>query len=356
MFKNKANYYLLNTIFVLLIVYLLYLTFGIWGGIVGTIFKIILPFLLAFTIAYALYPFVNKLMNKGIKKGLAITIVITVIVAVVVLIIWLVIPVMIKQLGALITWLVDFVKSLSTKYNIDLGTLQKYLGNANSVVSGFSKSISDFSIGLINKSINILTLGVIAFIAAVYFLSYMESIRKGLKKYLKRRNVRTFNYIKRLDHEVSQYFVGLEKFMIVQFFEYTFIFFLIGHPYYLLLGTLCSVTTVIPYFGGIFSNIVACVTAFFVSKTLFILSLIVTFIMPNIDGYIISPRIYGSTNNVPALLTIFAAFAGGKLFGFVGIVIALPLTIILLATYRFYEEDISQKLEDMKLKKPSEKN
>ena len=351
MFKNKINYHFLNAIFVLLIVYLLYLTFGIWGGIVGTIFKILLPFIIAFTIAYALYPFVRKLMNKNIKKGIAITIVISIVVAVIALVIWLVIPVMIKQLGSLITWLVDFVKSLSSKYNIDLGSLQQYLGNASSFISGISKSLSDSFFSIVNKSVNIVTLAVIAFIAAVYFLSYMQSIRNGIKKYLKRKNMRTFNYIKRLDHEVSQYFVGLEKFMIVQFFEYTFVFFLIGHPYYLLLGTLCSITTVIPYFGGIFSNIVACVTAFFVSKTLFILSLIVTFIMPNIDGYIISPRIYGSTNNVPALLTIFAAYAGGKLFGFVGIVIALPLTIILLSTYRFYEEDISQKLEDMKKNK-----
>ena len=140
------------------------------------------------------------------------------------------------------------------------------------------------------------------------------------------------------------------KFMIVQFFEYTIVFFLIGHPYYLLLGTLCSVTTVIPYFGGIFSNIIACVTAFFVSTKLFILTLIVAFIFPNIDGYVISPRIYGKTNNVPTLLTIFAAYAGGKLFGFIGIVIALPLTIVLLSTYRFYEDDISQKIEDVKNK------
>ncbi len=354
MFKDKINYHFINIVFALLIVYLLTLTFGVWGGIVSTIFHILAPFLLAFTLAYALYPFVTKLMSKNISKGFSIAIVTIILCAVVILVIWLVIPVMIDQLMALLSWLVDFVKSLSSKYNIDLGDLQKYLGDANSIISGFSKSIGDLSFSIINKSVSILTLGIIAFIAAIYFMSYMEKIREGIKKYLKRKNMRTFKYIKRLDYEVSQYFVGLEKFMIVQFFEYTFIFFIIGHPYYLLLGMLCSVTTIIPYFGGIFCNIIACVTAFFVSKTLFILSLIVTFVAPNIDGYIISPRIYGKTNNVPALLTIFAAYAGGKLFGFIGIVIALPLTIILLATYRFYEDDIAQKIEDMKSKSKSD--
>ena len=350
MYKNKINYRFVNIIFVLLIIYLLYTTFGLWNGIVSTIFKILLPFIIAFTIAYALYPFVLKLMDKKIPKGASIFIVIAVIVIFMVLIVYLVIPVMINQLVALANWLTELVKGLSIKYNIDLNNIQNYVGDLKTIVNGFGKSISDFSMNIINKSINIATLGIISLISAIYFLSSMVKIRKGFKKYLKRKNMRTYNYVKRIDHEVSQYFVGLEKFMIVQFFEYTIVFFLIGHPYYLLLGTLCSVTTVIPYFGGIFSNIIACVTAFFVSTKLFILTLIVAFIFPNIDGYVISPRIYGKTNNVPTLLTIFAAYAGGKLFGFIGIVIALPLTIVLLSTYRWYEDDISQKIEDVKNK------
>lgn len=350
MYKNKVNYRFVNILFILLIIYILYLTFGLWGGIVSTIFKILVPFIIAFTAAYALYPFVNKLIEKNIPKGAAIFIVVAIICAVFALLICLVIPVLIDQLVAFSNWIIDFAKSLSTKYNIDLNALQNYVGDAKNVINSFGKSISDFSMGVINKSISILTITVIAFIAAIYFLSYMPKVRKGLKRYLNRKNKKTYNYVKRLDHEVSQYFVGLEKLMLVEFFEYTIIYFLIGHPYYLLLGVLCSVTTVIPYFGGIFCNILACVTAFFISTKLFIFTLIVTFIVPNIDGYVISPRIYGSTNNVPTLLTIFAAYAGGKLFGIIGIVIALPMTIILLSTYRFYEDDISQKIEDIKNK------
>ena len=114
---------------------------------------------------------------------------------------------------------------------------------------------------------------------------------------------------------------------------------------------MCSVTTIIPYFCGIFANIIACITAFFVNTKLFILTLIVAFICPNIDGYIISPRVYGKTNNIPTLLTIFAVFAGGILYGVVGIIIALPVAIILLATYRFYEDDISDKIEEIKNQK-----
>ena len=183
----------------------------------------------------------------------------------------------------------------------------------------------------------------------------MHKIRQKKKKLLERRKGRVLQYVRHIDKEVSKYFVGLGKFIIIQFIEYTVIFFLIGHPYYLLLGVLCSVTTIIPYFGGIIANIIAVITAFFVSKPLFILTLIVALICPNIDGYIISPKIYGKSNNVPPLLTIFSVFAGGILYGMCGIIIALPLTIILLATYHFYEEEILDKIEDIKNKKEEKK-
>lgn len=350
MYKNKMNYRFVNIILVLLIIYLLYITFGLWNGIVSKFIAIVTPFVAAFTIAYALYPIVRKLQSKNIPKGFAIAIVIFLIIGFVALIIWLVIPVVIKQLISLSNWILEFAKNISAQYNIDLGNLQEHVGDLKTIVSSFGKSISDFSVVVINKSINIATLAIISLISSIYFLSSMDKYRAGIKKYLKRKNKRAFNYVKKLDLEVSRYFNGLEKYILVQFIEYTLVFFLIGHPYYILLGILCSVTTIIPYFGGIFSNIIACITAFFISTKLFILTLIVAFICPNIDGYIISPRIYGKTNNVPALLTIFAAFAGGKLFGIIGIIIALPITIILLATYNFYEDEINQKIEDIKNK------
>lgn len=349
--KGKVNYKLIDIVLTLVIIFLIINTFGFWSGILKKIFSIIFPFLISFAIAYALYPFVEKLTKRKVPKPLAVFIVVALLVGFLVLIFYLMIPLVIDQLMALFNWLMDFVIKISNEYNVDLNSIQEHLGDFKSLISNYGKSIGDFSLSVIMHSINILTLVIICFITSIYFLADMEKIRKKVKNFLKRKNKRTYRYVERLDHEVSQYFVGLEKYIIIQFVEYTVIFFLIGHPYYLLLGILCSVTTVIPYFGGIFANIIAAITAFFVSKNLFILTLIVALICPNIDGYIISPRVYGKTNNVPGLLTIFAVFAGGKIAGILGIVIALPVTIILLATYRFYEDDIAQKLDDMKNKK-----
>ncbi|MBP3920192.1 MAG: AI-2E family transporter [Bacilli bacterium] len=348
--ENKLNYKLLNIVLIFIICFLFYNTLGLWKFVIDKLIAILAPFLIAFAIAYALYPFLVKLRNKKIPKPIAIILILICVLGFISLIIAILIPIIAEQLSSLFNLILSFISDMSTKYNVDLNIIKENIIDINGLITSFGKSISDFSLSFISKTTNILSKGIICFITSIYFLADMDNIRTKLKRILKRKNKRTYNYLKRIDTEVSNYFVGLEKFIIIQFFEYTIIFFLIGHPYYLLLGILCAITTIIPYFGGIISNIIACVTAFFISKKLFIATLIVALVCPNIDGYIISPRVYGKTNNIPALVSIFSVFAGGIIYGIAGIVIALPVAIILIATYRFYEEDINDKLDDIKEK------
>lgn len=345
--EKQLNYKLINIVLIFVICFLFYNTLGLWKFVIDKAIAILSPFIVSFAIAYALYPFIVKLREKGVPKFLAVLIILILVLGFISLIIALLIPIVVEQLSALFNMILTFIQDISVKYDIDLNMIQDNLTDVNGFISSYGKSIGDFSFSFISSSINILSKVVICFIVSIYFLCDMDKIRFKFKRFLKKKNKRTYNYLKRIDYEVSQYFVGLEKYILIQFVEYTVIFFIIGHPYYLLLGILCSITTIIPYFGGIFANIIACITAFFISGKLFILTLIVAFICPNIDGYIISPRVYGKTNNIPALVTIFAVFAGGILYGVVGIIIALPVAIILIATYRFYEDDISDKLDDI---------
>ena len=180
--------------------------------------------------------------------------------------------------------------------------------------------------------------------------SDMDKKRNDVKVYFRKKNKKTFKLIQNIDHETTQYFKGLCLTLVIQFFEYTLVFFLIGHPNFLLLGILSSISSLIPYFGGLVVNLIALMIAAVVSPKLLILTLIVAIIFPNIDGYIVSPKVYGKTNNISPLLTIFAVFAGGVLGGFVGILIALPLTIIIKTIFNYYKGDIYKKIDDIKEK------
>ena len=127
-------------------------------------------------------------------------------------------------------------------------------------------------------------------------------------------------------------------------------FLLIGHPNYLILGILASVTTIIPYFGALICNVLALLIASVISTKLFVLTVIVLIVCPQLDGYLIGPKIYGKTNKINPVVNIFAVFAGGVLAGFWGIVCALPVAIAIKATLEFFKEDITDKIEEIKEK------
>ena len=100
--------------------------------------------------------------------------------------------------------------------------------------------------------------------------------------------------------------------------------------------------------GGLIVNIIALLIASVISAKLFWLTLVICCVCPQIDSYIIAPKVYGKTNNIHPLISIFAVFAGGILGGFIGIIISLPLTIIIITTFKFFRNDIDNKLEEIK--------
>ncbi len=350
--ENKLNYKLLNILIIVVIIYLLYKTSGLWLGILSKLIAVVLPFLVAFAVAYAIYPYCKKLENYGLPKWLAMGVIYFIIIGFLILIGITVIPMLYDQVLLFLSNISAVITDISSKYEIDLGVLQKSISSVSTdILKNIGTYISDGAINVLNASISVITNLIIVVAVSVYFLWDMDKIRNGLKKNLKRSRGRIYKYIKRLDYEINNYFNGLFKTILIQFIEYTIVFALIGHPNYLVLSILAAVTTIIPYFGGLLVNILAIIIASVISTRLLILTILVCIICPNIDGYIIGPKVYGKTNQLPALVNIFAVFAGGVLAGFWGILISLPVAIILIATYRFFKEDINNKIVTIKEKK-----
>lgn len=347
MFKEKLNYKLLNILILAAIIYIGLTTSNYWWGAISKIIAIILPFLMAFAIAYSFYPLVKKLRKKGLSNGLSVGIVTASAIFIIVGLIAMVVPLLYDQLQLLSTNIGTAIADLSLKFDIDLGSFQATI---NGIISNLLSYVSNGAMDFIGKTIGIISDAVVVLILSIYLLVDMEKIRAKVSELLtrKKRQLKTYNYVKRLDRELGQYLNGLVIFICIQFIEYSLIFRIIGHPNWLLLGILASLTTVVPYFGGLITNIIAVILASVVSTPLFIATLVVCLIFPQIDGYIISPKVYGKTNNVNPLMSIFAVVAGGALFGIVGIMISLPLYIALSCTFSYYKEDIFDKVEEIK--------
>lgn len=349
MIKNKINYKLVNCTLIMVIIFLLYKTGNLWNGILGKVWEVLLPFFIAFILAYALHPLVKFLTDHKVPKVLAILLILVLVVGIIAIFGVIVVPLLFNQLGSLFNGIISFLSTLSSRFDLNVGSLQSTLTTSfNEIITDVGKYVSNGAVSAISMSISVLSKLFITFSAAMYILSDMDNIRKNTKKYLRKKSKKLYKYVSLLDEEMHSYLTGFVRIMIISLFEYTIGYTIIGHPNAILLGSLAMIANLIPYFGGIINNIVAAVTAFVISPALFIKTLIVFAVLSVLDGYVINPLVYGKTNKVHPLVVIMSVFAGGILFGILGIVISLPLAIIIITTIKYFKEDVLDKIEDIK--------
>ena len=348
MFSNKLNYKIINLAALMLLLYIGLSNVGLWGGIVVTILSMLAPFIGGFAVAYAFTPLVKWLEKKGIPKTPSFLIVIIGIVVLVLGILILTIPMLYDQLSLLLKTLGEVFTNINTKFHINVGDAEIQITDfLNDMIKSLSSVGSSATMNMLGKSVDIISKVIVGFVAFAYFLIDMDKIRKWIKELLI-RNKRALQYVKLMDIEITNYLKGLETFMVIQFFEYSFLFLIIGHPNWFILGLLACITTAIPYFGGLITNLIAIVLASVVSLPLVIMTTIICLIFPQLDGYVISPKIYGKTNNVNPLITIMCVSIGGTLGGVVGIIIALPCFLLIRTTYNFFKPDLLKRMDIVK--------
>ena len=349
LFPNKLNYKIINLTFLLGLLYIAVTNIGVWWGVFLKMVSVMAPFIIAFVLAYAFTPFINLLRRKGISKNLAVTITVLGSVLLVGGIIAIVLPLFYDQLSLLIKMVKEVIDNVGTKFNLNLGSFEiKITDYLNDALKDIGGVISSTTIDVLSKSIGFAGKFIVGFVGFIYFLADMGKIRYWFKELLLSIDKKAYEYFKCLDVEISNYLKGLGIFMLIQLFEYGFLFFIIGHPNWLILGVLACLTTIIPYFGGLITNILAIIMASVVSVPLVIATIVICLIFPQVDGYFISPKVYGKTNDINPLITIMVVSVGGTLAGMGGIVVALPCYLFVRTTYKFFEKDLEKGLDKVK--------
>ena len=301
----------------MVIFFLVEQTKNLWLGLFKNL-AFFAPIFLGLIIALALLPILNKLVKLKVPKGLAIFLIIFSLILFVGIVI-------VKMIPTLIFQLLSIVKNLNGLFNSN--QLNVLLSNISDNIWLYISSGITFSYNLISNII--LTLG-----AIVYFLKDMEQIKSWLLKKIKNKEL-----FYKIEFNINNYFKGLLIIMFITFFEYNIIYFIIKHPQFLLLGMFASIANLIPQFGGLIVHILALLTSLTLGKVMFVKTIIAVFVLSILDGYVINPLIYGKTNKLHPLIIIITLLLGSVLFGFMGILLALPLTIIIITTYNYYTKD-----------------
>ena len=334
--KSAVNYKLINIALFLITIFFIYQTKMLWLNIFHIIINIIRPFLIAFIISYLFYPLI-KLLSKKINKKLSTIIVITITILIIVILLKITIPLVYREIPILLKELTLFIDHLSLKYNTSI--IDILTNNLNNIISTINNYLNNDLLPIVSKSISIVLEVMMISILTIYFLFNYDDLRNAISTYFIKKNQKIYYLLRNIDQQLSSYITGIGIIMLIELIEYTMIYYAIGHPNFFLLAVLASFTTIIPFFGGLVTNIIALITASVISPKLFLLTSLVIVLMPLIDGYLIQPKIYKKTNSLPPMLTIIIVILGSMLFKVIGVMIAIPLYIVIKNIIVFHKKN-----------------
>lgn len=319
---------------------------------------VLVPFFAAWLVAYMLYPFVKFLEKKcHIKyRVLNIIIVLVALFAILTGACMLIIPPVIDECGRLKDIIVDYVTTSSTttvitaeienfiKHNVDL----KEITNALTI-----KDISSLIEEKVPQVFNIISSGVgalfgfFSFLVAVIYLFFIlldyEQISSGFIK-LVPKNKRSFvsTLITDVQNGMNAYFRGQALIAFIVGILFAIGFLIIGLPLAIPLGLFIGFLNLVPYLqtvGLVPSIILALLKAHDTGQNLWVilaLVAVVFLVVQSIQDMILTPRIMGGVTGLNPAVIFLSLSIWGALLGFIGLIIALPLTSLLLSYYKRY--------------------
>ena len=323
MLKNKLDYKLVNFLLILLIILTIYQTKELWINILNITSNIIKPLLISIMISYVLNLYL-RILNKKFNKIISIIIFFITIISIIYITFFKLLPPIITQLKECINTLTYILKTISIKYNINILNTIKKLKHIDEIIP---------SINIISTILKYISITIIVISISIYLFIDWNKIIKIIKK--RTSNKKIYNYLKLINDEIEKYTKGYLLLSLLNILEYGIIFLIIGHPNYLLLGVLSGILSIMPMIGGIITNIIALALAFLIDYKLFIRTIIGILVLTILDGYIVSPIIYKKSNKIHPILSILSIFIGSKLFGLLGTILAMPVLVIILTTYKY---------------------
>jgi predicted PurR-regulated permease PerM len=323
------------------------LLFALW------VFSAILtPFVLALCIAYFLDPPVTRLARIGVPRGLASLLLILALAAFCLLAVLLLYPLLIAQIGVLIARLPAYVAGIGTLVQQALERAQEAFGpevvdaqlrdlavrQAGAMVTFLATAVGRLIGGGV-ALFNVFTLVVVTPIVAFYLLRDWPRIIRRIESWLPRRSAHVLRQLALdTDRVLSAWLRGQLLCCLVLVVFYAGGLQLVGLELGLIVGLMAGLLSFIPYVG----TITGFATALLLAAAQFgtwdgVAMVAAVFIIGNfVEGYFIYPRLLGDRVELHAVWVIFALFAGGVAFGFLGVLLAVPMAAAIGVVARYW--------------------
>lgn len=316
-------------------------TIAVFLYFLSALSHILLPFVLGFALAYFLDPVADKLEEAGIRRSLAtLTITFTVAFAIVAAMAYG-LPALAQQIALLIASLPGYITELQEwmrSEDIAAGQADIIATMGDSVLNGLQNTASSLVLtGL--SIINILALVFITPIVAVYMLNDWDAMVDRIDHLLPDEQVEIIRDLaSQIDETLGGFARGQTLVCLALGSMYAIGLSLVGLESGVIVGVVAGLISFIPYIGSAVGMVLAGALGLgqfgldFVSLGLIAA---VFFVGQFIEGNILTPRLVGDRVKLHPVWIIFALLAMGSLFGFLGLLLAVPMAAILGVLIRY---------------------
>lgn len=313
--------------------------------------SILLPFVAAAGIAYFLDPPTSRLVRAGTPRGAAAFLMILALLAACLLFALLLYPLLLAQLGLLIARAPSYAAGIRVWAGEVILRLQdsfgpEYIdGKLRDLVGGQAGSMLSFLVGAATRLVgggfalfNVLSLVVVTPVVAFYLLRDWRRAVARVDSWLPRRYAGVLRaQAREVDRILSAWVRGQALCCLVLAGFYAFTLSLVGLDLGLIVGISSGLLSFIPYVGSITGGVASIGLALAQFSWTGVAIVAGIFVVGQLlEGYVIYPRFLGDRVELHAVWVIFALFAGGAVFGFLGVLLAVPVAAAIGVLARFW--------------------
>ncbi|MFH5836207.1 AI-2E family transporter [Proteiniclasticum sp. C24MP] len=335
----------------------------------GTVLKPMVPLFIGGALAFVLNIYVKQLERlfsgigkKKVKRAVSIVVALLTLILILALVLLIVIPEMARTFDNIGKMLPDFFEDAKVWLEGIMGSFpmfEDYLNNVDlslenigetlmDVIMVGGNNLADFTVSVLTRlfsgAMNIL----LGLIFAIYILFDKENlgrqVRRILYAYLPEKRVDQFLGITILVSDIFQKFVTgqlTEAVILGMMFVVSMLIF--GFPYAVVVGVLVTLTAIIPIVGAFIAMAIGFFLIFVNSPVQALWFLVLFFVLQQIEGDFIYPKVVGNSIGLPALWVLAAVMVGGGLYGILGILLAVPIASVF---YVLIKRNVGNRLDD----------
>lgn len=313
---------------------------------------ILTPFLIAALLTYLTDPIVEALTRRHLPRLLSVIIVFLILFTLIVVLILLLIPLIQKQLEVLIeviptiiTWsqntVLPWLSYIGIQENINIDTIKSTLAEnwtkAGGIATWLLKTILHSGATIMSWAVNLVLIPVVTF----YLLRDWHAVIKNSRSLLPRKiEPTTVKLVKECDMVLSAFFRGQLLVMLSLGIIYSIGLTVVGLQLGFMIGMIAGLGSIVPYLGFSIGIVSASIAAYlqFGTFTAVLLVWLVFAIGQSLESTILTPKLVGGRIGLHPVAVIFAVLTGGCLFGFFGVLLALPVAAIIMVWLRFLNQ------------------